>query len=646
MRHVRTRVTDTLGVAGLASAITAVLAWWTLQQPASRLVGLEVVGRHHDPFTAMLVFQHPAIAGVRLQPLTDLPGAMLAAWFGPVAAYNALVLLSFPLAAVAAFQLARFLRIGRWASGGAALAFAFSPFHLAQAAYHPHVAQVYWLPVYLWALWAALERASPWRLAGLVVAIVGVVGSNYYGGLVAATLTPVALLVDFAWRRDERASPGHDIRRTLLTLGGVVGVLVVGLWLVWPSWQAAVLSGAFPVESLSMYGARWWSYLLPPVAHPWLGEWARSFWVDAQLMPGLVDQQLSLGLGAVLLAGTTLWRADRDQALPPARRGALWLLVVWTFLCSLAPLEAIPHWAWPATWVHAVAPMFRSFARFGVVVQLLIVVLAAAGAERLWHSGRGGARALVVVLAAFTLTEYLVTPASYWRDVLPTPVHRWVADHSSMRAMDCAELNAETVSVEWLTEGRIRLSRADTDCQEPDLVPRLVADGFTHLIVQRDARVDTASLGGLSAVAELQGHRVFALPDRVADVFVAATEGLHPRERDRDWTWRWIDAAAIWRVVTAWGAPAQTLWIEVQSVDGPRTLDVMVGDRRVGTVPVTPARAWHRVEGVRLPVGSSSLRLVPVEPAAPPTSQDGRALSVAIGGWRWEPSAAGAPGVR
>jgi len=48
-----------------------------------------------------------------MQPVTDLTGAALARIAGPVAAYNWLVLISFPLAAAAAYLLARHLTLAR-----------------------------------------------------------------------------------------------------------------------------------------------------------------------------------------------------------------------------------------------------------------------------------------------------------------------------------------------------------------------------------------------------------------------------------------------------------------------------------------------------------------------------------------------------
>ena len=73
------------------------------------------------------------------------------------------------------------------------MAYAFSPFHLAHAAYHPHIAQTQWMPLYLLALWRCLDDASPAAVGFLGAATVAVTLSNFYGGLIAAVITPVAV---------------------------------------------------------------------------------------------------------------------------------------------------------------------------------------------------------------------------------------------------------------------------------------------------------------------------------------------------------------------------------------------------------------------------------------------------------------------
>src|SRR6185295_19740300 len=120
-------------------------------------------------FTVMEQFASQTNLGPYSQPVTDLAGAAIARATGAVAAYNWLVLLSFPLSAAAAYLLARHLALPPAGALFAALLFAFSPFHIAHAAYHPHIAQTQWLPLYLLALWRCLDRGS-WPAATLLAA--------------------------------------------------------------------------------------------------------------------------------------------------------------------------------------------------------------------------------------------------------------------------------------------------------------------------------------------------------------------------------------------------------------------------------------------------------------------------------------------
>src|SRR5688500_14483714 len=104
-----------------------------LRAPSERIFGMETVGRHHDPFTVMQQFDQPLHLGVYAQPVTDMAGAALARLVGSVAAYNWLVLLTFPLAAAGAYLLGRELRLSPAGAAFAALVYAFAPFHIAQA---------------------------------------------------------------------------------------------------------------------------------------------------------------------------------------------------------------------------------------------------------------------------------------------------------------------------------------------------------------------------------------------------------------------------------------------------------------------------------------------------------------------------------
>src|SRR5204862_519624 len=98
------------GRAAVARALLGVIAGIAfVRAPSERIFGAEIVGRHYDPFLVMEQFAQPTTGGLYSQPITDISGALLARATGAVAAYNWLVLLSFPLSAAAAYLLARHL---------------------------------------------------------------------------------------------------------------------------------------------------------------------------------------------------------------------------------------------------------------------------------------------------------------------------------------------------------------------------------------------------------------------------------------------------------------------------------------------------------------------------------------------------------
>ena len=79
---------------------------------------------------------------------------------------NLTILASFPLAGAGAFYLCRYLeRQDFWARRSGGFIFAFSPWHIAQAMHHAHVAGIEFLPFFVLCYLLALERES-YRLAG------------------------------------------------------------------------------------------------------------------------------------------------------------------------------------------------------------------------------------------------------------------------------------------------------------------------------------------------------------------------------------------------------------------------------------------------------------------------------------------------
>jgi hypothetical protein len=631
--------------------MTAVIAAPVLRAPSERVFGMEIVGRHHDPFTVMKQAGDRPRVGVYSQPVTDTAGALLARLSGVVAGYNWLVLITFPLAAIAAYLLARHLLLSPAGATVAALAFAFSPFHLAHAAYHPHIAQIQWIPLYLLALWRCLDQATPAAAVFLGLATMAVTLSNFYGGLIAAVITPVA--AGAYWLVTRRAHP-QPLRRLAVTAISLVLIAAAGLAYVLYAAGDVVAnhSGfAFPRTDLFAYSAKWWSYLVPPVGHPVLGAVALQVWTASGVREGLLEQQVSLGWGIIALGlvAISVWMVRQRPPAPLLYVPVLVIVAVTALLCSMSPERTIGTFTFarPSALLYDIVPMFRSYARFGVVVQLMAALLAGIGVDRLRLAGTKPAQVAAIALVALGAAEYAVSPASLWRDVLPTTAHRWVTRQpGAVRVLDCTPLTQESESVQWMTEGRVTLLGGSfRDCTEPNLSLRLLSSGYTHLLVRRDGSDETTFANrplpeGFRVAARFDDGQVFEVTAPRLPIYTATMTGFFPRERGAGWSWRWMGADAAWTIVNASTRPVvASLGLEMSAFHRSRRMELRLDGRPVQTLVVAPSRRIYRLGPLTIVPGNHELVFHPVE--APTIAGDvvdngdRRLLSFAIGTGSW-----------
>ena len=632
-----TRALEAACVAAIAALITLVIAGAVVRDPSGRVFGMPSVGHHHDPFTVMQQFERPRRDSTYFQPATDVPGALLTRAVGPIAAYNWIVLLTFPLSAATAYLLARHLALERRWAAMAGLAFAFSPFHLAHAAYHPHVAQTQWLPLYLLALWRSLDRPGRGPILFLAAAAFAVTLSNAYGGLIAALITPPAVIGYWYAVARHRPHAGERLATTRAALAVIFAAAAIHAVFQIGSGSVA----AAPLDDLSRYGARWWSYAVPPVAHPLAGAPVRRLWHDNGVDVGLVEQQVSLGIGVVLLGAAALlpWlRRARRKPFEPVV-GVIALVAAAAFVLSLAPGASGLA---PSSALHWMLPMFRSFARFGMVVQLMAVLLAALGAQRLWQKGTAPARRICIALVGLVAAEYAVAPSAMSRPVLPTAAHERVARlPAGTIALDCTPSGREAGAILWLTSGRVTQYRDGlSDCLEPNFADKLAADGFSHVIVRRASREgqwlqSRPRPEGWERVVRHADSDLYAITSPAPDVHTVSMSRFYPREHDQTWTWRWMGKDASWWIANNTAASlVVTIDLEIMAVRGGSVLTVLLDGRVVQAAIVSDERGVRRIGPMRLTPGGHELAFrsgtVAIEDAP-----ERRPLSFRIGGWRW-----------
>jgi hypothetical protein len=242
------------------------------------------------------------------------------------------------------------------------------------------------------------------------------------------------------------------------------------------------------------------------------------------------------------------------------------------------------------------------------------------------------------------VVEYAVSPAALSRDVLPTAAHRWVMQQAAAtRALDCAPLSPESSSIPWLSGGRIALADSTVDdCGEPQLAARLGALGFTHLLVregwQRQRLRDHGDGEGLHDEARFADADVFSIRPRLP-IYTAAVDGFWPREHGGGISWRWMGSDACWTIVAPTPQPRVTLELELRAFGAGRPLGVALDDGDPRMLQVATGPGLYRIGPLALTAGAHRLIFHSSAPATRPhdviASGDRRALSFALGEWRW-----------
>lgn len=638
--------TGLLVAGGLATLVTLVIAWPVVLHPTQLIYGREIVGRHPDTYTVISQFGGAGTSGASAQPFTDIPGWLLGRILHPVAAFNVLMLLSFPLTAMTTYGLARYVTGSHGAGLVAGLAFAFSPAHLAHAAYHPHMAQTQWIPLYLLALVALVDRCSLPRVAALTCAGAGLVLSNFYGGLLGVVMSPVILVAFWAIRpdADRNLRPLLWPALVLAALAGLGGALV---WTFRPQFFSDTLRVDVPIDAVAFYRARWWAYLTPPVDHPLLGRFSERVFGRHGINVQLTEEQLYLGYGLLALATVALvfaairWLSDiRWRVTAAALIVALVAVVV-----SLGPISGScePASMAPGCLIFRIAPMFRAYARFGLIAQLMVAVAAGAGAVLLAAHSRAGRRAAtaLLLLAAF---EYWPLPARA-HDVLPTEAHRWLASVPvEGRVLDCYPGSQTETMIPWLMRRQVSfLDSSIKTCSNPQLGVELAGLGYTQVLVRRSpaaSKLPTRLPPGLTAAMAFPDSDLYAVATTPPPTVTLSTSGFFGFEHDGDDWWRWMGSRGQWIVRNTTSAPRRvSLSVNLVSIGAPRRLTLVLDGVPAGTLDAGMQRQDHLAGPWTLSPGDHTLMFTsdgdPIRPANADSSSDTRPLTVAFRDDRW-----------
>jgi hypothetical protein len=402
-------------------------------------------------------------------------------------------------------------------------------------------------------------------------------------------------------------------------------------------------------QDLFLFSAKWWSYLLPPVQHILLGSWSADVWQRAGVREGLLEQQLFLGWSLLALAAIPLIDLLRRRGDP---RRALFLagLAAAAGFCSLSPERQIESFTFvrPSALLYPIAPMFRAYARFGVVAHLMVATLAGAGLARLLTSDRRGLRLSAVALAAGIVIDFTPAPLQPWREPWPSPGYRSIA--RSGRAdpvFVCARASvAVEQSIRWLLQRPVGfLGQQIDDCGAPDLSGTLAGLGYTQLWVplehdEPSSQPPLAQDTGLAQREVLDDGRLFAVLANRPALVTTVAGGFYDREYLDGETWRWMQQIGRWRVMNTTAATlTATATLELSPFAAPRSLALAIDGRPLTQLDLTMGSRVYAVGPIAIAPGPHELTFTALEPGLRPDqltdAKDRRLLTVAWKRWTW-----------
>jgi hypothetical protein len=424
---------------------TAWFSWW--YKHASAFGGTTT-------FSPIIGFPFGSRLGFPIEPLNFLVMRFMLLFFNEIIVSNLYVLGSFFLSGVTMYYLVRYVARDRKIAAFGGLAYILSVYHAFYSMFiSGAVSSVQWMPLYILLLLKFIK--SPTVKNGVLLAIGGVVvaGFSIHFGFFMAVFTLAFLVGRYIYKRIVAARDGTGIpwrrafsRKTALISLAVAMVVVLA---VLPAFYLYTTStaktGKWPTsptpdvvrtdELVTGNAATPGEYLVPSVLNPFFGSISRKF--KHNLFPDF-GNAVYLGWTLIFLAlvyAVFGWKRRRKRppddtdegggeadstAVVDGRRELTATVVGFTTAMVVAfVLSVKPYWTigsiripLPSRLVELVAPWFRWYSRFGVVVFLCLVVIASLGLQRLigWLRYRSLKYVVPLILVVLMFMELILVP--------------------------------------------------------------------------------------------------------------------------------------------------------------------------------------------------------------------------------------------
>jgi len=315
---------------------------------------------------------------------------------GPLAAYNAAVLLGFVLLGFGLYLLVHTLTGSVGAGVFAGLAAAFAPYHVWECV-HPILFSTQYIPFLLWALVTLFRRPTWWRgvLAGLFFTLGAL--SGWHQAVYAAVIAGPYLAWNLVARRRR---PAKGVWSALL-LSVLVAVVLLGPAFL-PLLREQVRAGYAEADINWVFDTDLLALVTPSFLHPLWGDVVRPFY-DRFPAP---NRPVFVGYAVLGLALVGLFCLQRKHGWLAVATPLALLLAVGTklYVGGGVLVSRLP-------WYEPIIGFIRTPVRLNLVLGQCLALLAGLGVARISEGcRRWGGAALPVAFSILALFEFLAWP--------------------------------------------------------------------------------------------------------------------------------------------------------------------------------------------------------------------------------------------
>jgi len=371
-------------------------------------------------------------------PVSEWLVIILARLSNEIAAYNLYVFLAFPLTAIATYSLLDRLLHNRFAAFVGGLVFGFSPAAVMQAAGgHAAFAFNVFIPLFLLALFYNRSRRTLISAFYMAASFALITLTALYFGYFAIYIAIFFVVFDLLNSKgeDKRAIFWNYLYGAIFAIGLILPFVYKAIYqqIVLGSDALAKTGQIRDFNELVLYSSRPWEFFIPSIDHPVLGAYFENFVRSHLHGSNVIEQTLYLGMVPLGLLITGIILAARGKFDVAHRTYFLFFAfgALWMYFLSLPPVISLGDVGVPTVsyFAYFVAPMFRVYARFGILVNFFVACAAAVVLTHLYQRmTRVRYYMMLAVLLPLLVFEYWSVPPNYALAVdQPPEVYQWLA---------------------------------------------------------------------------------------------------------------------------------------------------------------------------------------------------------------------------